>query len=133
MLDLTFSEKGDRGKRWSIVSSNLTTMTGPWLLVQLFAKYALAFPGRAREAQGLARCAAFAQDLKVRMWSGVLGVALAQTADTKHTQQHFKLLLRDRAPSVRAWAVKLLPSLPTSVQKSFCDKLRTMCLTDPAP
>ena len=133
MLCLTVSEKGDRGKKWSIVSSNLTKATGPWLLVQLFAKYALSFPGRAREAQGLARCTAFAQDIQIRMWSAVLGVALAQTENTKHTQQHFQLLLRDRAASVRAWTVKLVPSLPSPVQKLFCDKLRMMCLTDPAP
>ena len=133
MLFLTISERGDRGKKWSIVSSNLTTTTGPWLLVLLFAKYAMGIPGRAREAQGLARCTAFAQDIQVRMWSAVLCVALAQSADIKHNQQNFQLLLRDRAQSVRAWAVKLLPSLPIPVQRLFRGKLRMMCLTDPAP
>lgn len=133
MLFLTISEKGDRGKRWSIMSSNITNATGPWLLVQLFAKYAANFPGRAREAQGLARSTAFAQDVQVRMWSVVLGAALAQAQNNQQIQQHFKLLLRDRTVSVRAWCVKLIPSLPTSTQTLFRDKLRTMCLTDPAP
>ena len=131
MLCRTIAEKGKRENKWDILQSDMTFTTGPYLLMQLFVGFVALHQNRIRETTMLARSISSASELRTRVWSVFFAAMLSRIAQNEHIRQLFTILLRDRAPSVRAACVHVLGSVDIEIQRMFSERVRKMCLTDP--